>query len=45
MMFPDVSYELDEGYQKALKGSNGEYTIFISWSNDKKVSITFDRVQ
>lgn len=45
MMFPDVSYELDEGYQKALKGSNGEYIIFISWSNDKKVSITFDRVQ
>lgn len=45
MMFPDVSYELDEGYQKALKGSDGEYTMFISWSNDGKVLINLDRVQ
>lgn len=45
MMFPEISYELDEAYQKALKGTNGEYTIFISWSNDNKVSVNFDKVQ
>lgn len=45
MMFPEISYELDEGTQKALKASDGEYIMFIAWSNDGKVSINFDRVQ
>ena len=45
MMFPEISYELDEGQQKALKGSDGEYIMFISWTNDGKLSINLDRVQ
>lgn len=44
-MFPEVSYELNEAVQKALKASNGEYQIFIQWSNDGAASIKFEKLQ
>lgn len=43
--FPEVTYELNEGYQKALKASNDEYSIFISWSQNGKASIIFEKIQ